>query len=536
LIPRPVRRALVLIAFIVPTIAQAQPAADSVLQRMRSIGLDSSQLPPLAGVLLDSIGPRLTGSPALAAAQRWLVRTYRGWGIDAWNERYGTWRGWRRGVSHVDLVSPRVRSLDAMMVAYSPGTGGRPRTAGVVILPHFDDSTQFVRWLPRARGKLVLVSAPFESCRPSSEWAQEGTAEERARHDSTRLALLREWGTRDVRGTGYSMSLGGGELGLRLERAGAAGLLTSRPKDAWGTREIFETYNRRAPVLSLGCEDYGLVFRLAERDRHPRLRFVLESERLGEQPVFNTLAIIPGGEKRDEYVMLSAHLDSWDGGSGATDNGAGSLVMLEAMRILQRAYPHPRRTILVGHWSGEEVGLRGSRAFVEDHPDVVRHVHALINHDNGTGRVTKLTALGIPDAADHLRDWLAKLPAPLRGQVEFGGLGLPSTGGTDDFAFNCAGVPIFGTGAVSWDYGPYTWHTERDTYDKLVFGDLAQKATVTAMLVSLASEDATTIDRARIDVAWLAARGRLGPHAPPSLTDWPSCGAPSPRRTVPRLK
>lgn len=370
--------------------AQPNSAVDPVITHMRALGLDSSRTRELAQALFDSLGPRLTGSPDIARAQNWLLQQYRSWGIDARNEPYGTWRGWRRGYSHIDLIEPRVRSLDGVMVAFSPGTNGKVLSAGTIILPRFHDSTAFVQWLPAARGKLVLASAPRSSCRPSDDWARNATPASKARNDSARAELAREWGGRDVRGSGYSLALGGGELGLRLEAGGAAGLITSRPKDSRGAREIFETYNVRTPTISLGCEDYGLVFRLTEANQQPRLRLDLDAELLGERPVFNTIATIRGTEKPDEYVLLSAHFDSWDGGSGATDNGTGTLTVLEAMRILRRAYPKPRRTIVVGHWSGEEVGLVGSRAFSEDHPEIIRGLHALFNQDNGTGRIQSM--------------------------------------------------------------------------------------------------------------------------------------------------
>jgi carboxypeptidase Q len=522
------------------------PTNDPVLQRIWAIGMDSSHTMELATVLFDSLGPRLMGAPDTKRAQDWLVKTYTSWGIDAKNEQYGTWRGWRRGHSHIDLVSPRLRTLEATMVGYSPGTGGKDVTAEAIILPRFADSSAFVKWLPQAKGKLVLVSAPLPSCRPPEDWAQFATPESRERMDSLRAAVQREWGGRNVRGTGYSLALGGGELGLRLDQAGIAGLLTSRPKQALGTREIFETYNTVSPTLSLSCEDYGLVFRLTERGDRPRVRMNLDAQLLGEQPVFNTIATIKGSEKPNEYVMLSAHFDSWDGSSGATDNGTGTLTMLEAMRILRQVYPQPKRTILVGHWTGEEEGEVGSKAFYEDHPDVMRGLQALFNQDNGTGRIVRMAAGGLPDADVHIRQWLDKLPTVFKDQIQYGGVGFPAGGGSDDFSFGCAGLPAFGLGALGWNYSNETWHTDRDTYDKVVFDDLKANATLTAMLVYLASEDPTMIARDRADLAKVAEemQARMAASSTPnaragrgfrSPTTWPVC-EPAPRTTKPRLK
>ncbi|MBV9881365.1 MAG: M20/M25/M40 family metallo-hydrolase [Gemmatirosa sp.] len=540
-----------------PLAAQTFPTDDPVLKRIWTLGMDSSHTGQLAHVLFDSIGPRLTGTPLHKAANDWLVSTYKSWGVDARNEKVGTWRGWRRGWSHIDLVTPRVRSLEGTMLGYSPGTGGKPVTMGTIVLPRFADSTEFVRWLPQAKGKLVLVSAPQPTCRTTDEITQFATPATKARYDSARAALRAEWGGRNVRGTGYSLALGGGELGLRLEQGGAGGLLTSRPKDALGTVEIFETYNTKTPAIALSCEDYGLVFRLTEHGDKPTLRLDLDAQLLGEQPTFNTVAEIKGSEKPDEYVMLSAHFDSWDGSSGATDNGTGTLTMLEAMRLLRTVYPKPKRTILVGHWTGEEEGEVGSKAFTEDHPEVLAGLQALFNQDNGTGRVVRMGGGGLPNAAEHIGTWLDRIPTELKTQVNFGGAGFPAGGGSDDFSFACSGLPAFGLGALSWNYGNVTWHTNRDTYDKVVFDDLKSNATLTAMLAYLASEDPTKITRERIDLAAAAAaqqqqqaRAAQQPNANAAGAGrgagggrgfgggprtWPVC-VKAPRTTEPRLK
>jgi hypothetical protein len=573
---------------VVPQLAAAQtfPTNDPTLKRIWSLGMDSSHTYQLSEVLFDSLGPRLMGAPNLKSAQDWLVKSYQSWGIDAKNEQYGTWRGWRRGHSHIDLVEPRIRSLEGTMVGYSPGTGAKDVTAAVVVLPRFKDSTEFVRWLPQAKNKLVLVAAPMPTCRPPEDWTQNATPESALRMDSLVVATQAEWnparggnvapGGGGVRGTGYSLALGGGTLAMRLEQGGVAGVITSRPKlsfripnpnaaagaggrggfgggapngtGGWGTMEIFETYNTKAPTIALSCEDYGLVFRLAENHQNPKLRLNLDAQLLGEQPVFNTVARIPGTEKPNEYVMLSAHFDSWDGSSGATDNGTGTVTMMEAMRILKQAYPHPKRTILVGHWSGEEEGEVGSSAFREDHPEVMKGLQALFNQDNGTGRIVRMSAGGLPDADVHIRGWLDKIPTELKTQIQYGGVGGPAGGGSDDFSFSCAGLPAFGLGALSWDYNNYTWHTDRDTFDKIVFDDLKSNATLTAMLVYLASEDPTMIARINPD----SARAALAASAPAAATaaastagrgrggvggprPWPQC-AKAPRVTNPRLR
>ncbi len=196
--------------------------------------------------------------------------------------------------------------------------------------------------------------------------------------------------------------------------------------------------------------------------------------------------------------MLSAHFDSWDGGTGATDNGTGTLVMMEAMRILKLVYPNPKRTILVGHWGSEEQGLNGSRAFVEDHPEIIPNIQALFNQDNGTGRVVNISGQGFLHAYDFIGRWLARVPNNIRQHIETKFPGSPGGGGSDYASFVAAGVPAFSLSSNSWSYGSYTWHTNRDTYDKIVFDDVQSNAILTAILIYMACEDESKTSRERI--------------------------------------
>jgi carboxypeptidase Q len=504
-----------------PSAAQTFPTDDPVLRRIWALGMDSSQTYRLAQVLLDSIGPRLTGTPGQRAGNEWLLKTYQAWGIRARNEQYGTWRGWDRGPTHVDLVAPRRRSLEGTMLAWSPGT--RAAVQGpVAILPDVRDAADFQRWLPQARGKFVLVSAPQPTCRPDDNWRQHADSTSFQRMRAERAASLAAWTARVGRTASASDStpaLAARSLPGKLERAGALVIVTNLWSSGWGVDKIFNARTEQVPTIDLSCEDYGLVFRLAQHNQGPVLRLQAESRALGEVPVFNTIAEMRGTERPDEYVMMSAHFDSWDAASGATDNGTGTITMLEAMRILRQAYPSPKRTILVGHWSGEEQGLIGSRAFAADHPEVVRGLQALFNQDNGTGRVVNISGSGLVAASGNYARWLAKLPSEItRHFTNVSFPGNPPGGGSDHASFICHGAPAFGLGALSWDYGTYTWHTNRDTFDKIVFDDLKNNATLVAMLVYLASEDAERVPRDRRIVAANPQTGSPGA--------WPVCQAP----------
>jgi hypothetical protein len=383
----------------------------------------------------------------------------------------------------VDLISPRVRSLEGMMLAWSPGTNGKPVQGPVVVLPMAADTAAFTAMLPQVKGKFVLASAPQPTCRPDDNWQRWA---EPASFD--RLKAQRDSITKDFDKRLAAAGARGGTLHKKLEQAGALGVLTSLWSQGWGVTKIFSTTAEKVPVFDVSCEDYGLLWRLAERNQGPVVRVTADAQFLGEQPVFNTVAELKG-EKADEYVMLSAHFDSWDGGSGATDNGTGTITMMEALRLLKLAYGTPKRTILVGHWGGEEQGLNGSHAFVEDHPEVVKGLQALFNQDNGTGRIANVSTSGFLGAVPNYTQWLAQLPSQLTQGLTISLPGSPAGGGSDHASFVCAGAPGFSLGATGWNYGDYTWHTGRDTYDKIVFDDLKKNATMTAMLAYLAAED-----------------------------------------------
>jgi carboxypeptidase Q len=489
--------------------AQTLPTSDPMLARIWAQGMDSSQTYRLMQTLTDSIGPRLTGSPGMNAGEDWLVSMYTKWGIVSRKEQYGTWLGWRRGIAHVDLISPRVRSLEAALLAWSGGTKGKPSEGSTVLLPDLADSAAYEAWYAAAKGKFVLISPAEPTCRPDSSYKRYALPETFTKMTKERNDAKLAWQARVTR-TGYS----GRDLPRRLEAAGARGVVTSYWSQGWGVQKLFQGRTITIPTLDLSCEDYGLVFRLTENEQAPVLRVTADAEFQGDVPVFNVIGEIRGSEKPDEYVVLSAHFDSWDGSSGATDNGTGTITMLEAMRILKTVYPNPRRTILVGHWGGEEQGLNGSRAFAEDHPEVVGGLQALFNQDNGTGRVTSVGAAGIIGASPYLAKWFARMPTEITGKVTLGFPGGPAGGGTDNASFACFVTPAFGLGSLDWEYGTYTWHTNRDTFDKVVFDEIRNNATMTAMLAYQASEEPDKLPRdARV----------MGPGRDGRQQTWPEC-------------
>jgi carboxypeptidase Q len=511
---RPFRSAAVAFALLLgASVADAQtlPVNDPVLRAIWAQGMDSSRATDLAQALMDSIGPRLNGSPAHLAANNWAVARLRSWGVDARNEQYGTWRSWRRGITHLDLVTPRVRSLEATMLAWSPGVRGKVQ-AKVVILPDLADSVALAQWAGANKDAFVLTSVAQPTCRPDSSFREFARPATWDRMVADRNTARDAWNARVTK-------LGGAAVVQRvLDRAGVKGILTNTWSQGWGVDKIFGTRVERTPALDVSCEDYGLLFRLAERNQGPVVRLEAEAEMLGEQPVYNTVGMIRGSTLPDEYIVLSAHYDSWDAGSGATDNGTGSTVMLEAMRILRAVYPNPKRTIMIGLWGGEEQGLNGSRAYAAAHPEVVTGLQALFNQDNGTGRVENISASGLIGPETAWASWISRLPTEVSRDFKITFPGSPAGGGSDNASFVCYGAPSFGLGSLNWEYFLYTWHTNRDTYDKVVFDEIRNNAVLAASLAYLASEHPEKLARAKR----VMPPGRDG--AP---TQWPACTAPA---------
>jgi hypothetical protein len=277
-----------------------------------------------------------------------------------------------------------------------------------------------------------------------------------------------------------------------------AGILINRWSLGWGVDKIQSAGGGPGPQFDMSCEDYGLLARLAAHGQHPRVHALADGKLAPtESPVYNTVAEIKGSEHPDQYVVLSAHLDSWDAGSGATDNGTGTIVMLEAMRLLKLAYPHPKRTIIAGHWSGEEEGDIGSTAFVTDHPEVLKGLQASFTQDNGTGNIDTVDTEGFLDAPAAFARWMSRMPLDLTHSITIDLPGYAENEDSDSDAFACRDAPGFFLTSADWDYTDYTWHTNRDTYDKISFDDVKRNATLIALLAYEASEDPVQLSRAR---------------------------------------
>jgi len=463
-----------------PAYVRRTPPTDAGIQKIWAEGMLASQAGELAQVLLDSIGQRLTGSPNMDRAQDWLMATYAKWGVAARKEQYGTWNSWRRGPAFAQIVAPRSKPLDATMLSWSGNTAGRWVEGDVILLKPYRTDEEFEGWLPSVRGKIVLASAPRLSCRMPEQVAAFATPEGIQALTADQAQLTAAFAGLTQRADSFYK---------RVKQAGALAVFESNWSNYPGINKIFGSpKNGAITTLDIGCEDYGMLFRLALNNQGPKVRVMAESESLGERPVFNVIGEIKGATKPSEYVVLSAHFDSWEGHSGATDNATGNITMLEAMRILQTVYPKPARTILVGHWSGEEQGLNGSGSFAEDHPEIASGLQFAFNQDNGTGRIVSLGPSVLPENGPRLAKYLSAMPSALTQWIRMQPPG-PYGGGSDHVSWLCRGAPAVGLNALSWDYSYTTWHTNKDSFDKVVIEDLRNNATLTAMLVYMASED-----------------------------------------------
>ena len=454
-----------------------------IVQNFVNEAQNNSQLESMAHDFLDGIGPRLIGTPEMLAANNWTAEKMKSWGIDAELQQFGTWKGWQRGITHVDMVYPRVKSLVATQLAWSPATK-KAVEAEVAILPKVSSKAAFDQWLPSAKGKVILM-AQYQKVGRSDEQIKEFATPELLE----KLKSEKEQASKDfkeyIKNIGYDNTT----LPEALEKAGAAGIAISNWTGIMGANRIFGAKTKKIPMFDLELEDYGMLYRMAESGMKPRIQLEIQSKTLPDSPSFNTIGIIKGKEKPNEYVILSAHLDSWDGAQGATDNGTGVLTMLETIRILKKYYPNNKRTIIVGLWASEEQGLNGSRAFVADHPEIMKGVQAVFNQDNGTGRIIDISGQGFVDSYKYIGKWLNAAPKNIKDQVKSTFPGTPGGGGSDHASFVAAGLPGFSLSALNWGYFGYTWHTTKDTFDKIVFDEVKNNVILTATLAYMASED-----------------------------------------------
>lgn len=513
----------------VPAWEQPQPAVENIdytmYARIREEGLQHSHVMEYGSALADDIGPRLTGSPNMAKANAWTRDQLTAMGcvnahLDDWGE-FGM--GWQQLNTWVRMTSPDTAVFIAQATPWSPSTNGP--VSGEAVYVNIQDEKDFDQYKGKLAGKIVLLGEMRE-VPPVDKALFE-------RYSEKELEDIAEYPTGDARGAAdYQTRLKAYIARSRMsdkiatfladEKAAAVIRPSRDAKDGGGSGgTIFDDngaalgrtpYKRetavKVPVVVMAIESYGRVYRLLQAHVPVTIEMDVETKFTGDhEHGYDTIAEIPGTdpELKDQVVMVGGHLDSWIAGTGATDNGAGTIVAMEVMRILKALDVHPRRTIRIALWSGEEEGLFGSRGYVKEHfgyaaplttpeqmalPEFLRATGPLelkpdqklisgyFNLDNGSGKVRGI----------YLQENAAVLPIFTQWMAPLKDLGVTTitmrnTGGTDHLSFDAVGIPGFQFIQDPLDYETRTHHSNQDVFERLQPGDLKQAAVVEAIFV-----------------------------------------------------
>jgi carboxypeptidase Q len=496
-----------------------EPVNAEMNSRIREEGMNHSQVMDIAFHLTDISGPRLAGSPGLKRAQDWAVNALKTWGMTgAKRESWGKFgKGWEVQKNYAAMTVPYYHAIIAIPKAWTPGTNGPIK--GEVILIKADTTTDLDKYKGKLAGKVVIMdAAPLpENTVGRSDMARY-TDEQ-----LTEMAKATMGGARGQGGPGRRGGAGGpggnpfaAALRQRALRAAMgdfliqekAALVLSQARGTDGTvfttngASYADTAKAVSPELETSAEDYQRILRLVKAGQKVEMEADIKTEFFTKDlDGYDVVGEIQGTDPKlkEQVVMIGGHLDSWHAATGATDNAAGSAVMLEAMRILSRIGYHPKRTIRIALWSMEEQGLFGSRGYVKNHfgdpatmalkPEQAK-LSAYYNLDNGTGKIRGIYLQGDSAARDIFQAWLNPFKDLGAGTVT-----ISNTGGTDHQSFDAVGLPGFQFIQDSMDYMSRTHHSNQDTYDRLVEADLKQAATIVASFVYHTSERKEMIPR-----------------------------------------
>ena len=447
------------------------PIAEMDAKILEQVKADEPELKKNLAYLADRIGPRLTGSAKLEQASHWTEQQFKAAGLlNAHLEPWTIEKTWSRGTATGRVVSPAEQQLTLAAYGWSPSTKGTVRAQVIGIKAEkLEDLDQYKGKL---KGAIVLVGSPGDLVAPQNPLL---TPFDRM---SIPIALpkpLAEAGNLDE----YIQLLR--ETTRLLDNEGTAAILMG--PDKWYGLLNLSTTNRdykegKAPTASLTRENHALLWRLLEGGAVEAEINIQNSFSEKSAEVYNTVAEIRGGEKPDEVVIIGAHLDSWDLGTGATDNGTGSMAVLEAARALQKLAPKPKRTIRFVLFAGEEQGLNGSHAYVKAHKNELGKLSGVLVHDSGTGKVLTVGLMANYAA----RETIDRALYPLAKAKDIG-LAEPSLrteGGSDHVPFDEAGVPALWCVQDNADYDK-THHSQADTLDRVRWDDLTEGAQVLAV-------------------------------------------------------
>jgi hypothetical protein len=460
------------------------------IYRIKEEGLQRSKVMEIESYLTDVYGPRLTNSPEIKEAGEWAQKTMKEWGLT--NVHAETWpfgRGWQNKRMVAVAVTPRAYPLIAYSKPWTPGTNG-PVT-GEAVLAAINNEGDFATWKGKLRGKFVLtmamrdVPAHFEA--PGHRYTDAELADL-----SKQPALGRGRGRGNFQAqqdfnrkrTQFFVDEGVAAL-LDFSRGDGGTVFVQAPQGVSRDPKA----PPQPPQVTLAVEHYGRIVRTLEKKIPVTLQMDIDNKFFDDdQNAFNIVGDIQGTDKADEVVMLGGHFDSWASGTGATDNAAGSAVMMEAMRILKASGVKLRRTVRIGLWGGEEEGLLGSKEYIKAHygdpatmqlkqPDHSKFA-GYFNVDNGTGQIRGVYLQGNEAVAPIFQAWME----PFR-NMGMTTLTIDNTGGTDHLSYDAVGLPGFQFIQDDVEYNSRTHHSNMDVYERIQAQDMMRNAVIVASFV-----------------------------------------------------
>lgn len=502
------------LAAIIAASATAQSVDKTATAKIIDQGINHSEVMVTAEHLDDVIGPRLTNSPGMRKAEAWTQSRFKDWGLaNVHKEAFDFGRGWWIERSSVRMLTPRPIQLVAIPVAWTPATNG-PISAPIIVAP-IAKLRDFDKWKGKLAGKIVLISMPDTGSEPKEAPFQRLSNEDLGKLDEFEQPRYDPDASNRVEKR-LTFAL---KLDAFLKSEGAVAWARESYRDAklvTGEGYLFTRDETPAlPGVELAAEDYRRLARLAKAGDAPTLEIdsVVHFDD-SDAKAYNIIAEIPGSDPKAGYVMAGAHLDSWVAGDGAADNGAGTAMIMEAARILTATGIKPKRTIRFALWAGEEQGLLGSRAYVEQHlatrggpndPPLTGlatyfgwssrwpitpkpgwgDLAAYFNLDNGSGKVRGIYVENNPAVVPIFREWLAPF-----GPMGASSVVIQKTGGTDHVFMQAVGVPGFQFIQDPLDYESRVHHSSIDTFDHLKGDDMRQASTILAsFLLDAANAD-----------------------------------------------
>ncbi len=539
---RAIALSLILSLFALPLIAQTSESDSAIRDRIRKEGMEHSQIMKTMHMLTDVYGPRLTGSPNHKRSAEWAIKQMSDWGLQ--NAHLEPWAfghpGWLNERLTAHLISPVKDVLSCEVLAWTPGTrGGVRANAHQLILPERPSQVQLTAFFEKekanVRGRIVMVgkhtTLPVNLNPPAKRQTDEQAAQRYG--PNSRPFVFPTPSPTPTPAPGAPKPLTARQIDEQVDIFLKQNGARIRVNDAGREFRQIRAFNNRTfdvnkvlPTIVMSNEDYGRITRILADGTLVTLEFDIVNRAYPEgKTSYNTVAEIPGTDKADEVIMLGGHLDSWHAATGATDNAIGCAIMMEAARILQTLGLRPRRTIRVALWSGEEQGLLGSQAYVKEHfgsfenpKPAYQKFGGYFNIDSGTGRTRGAGVFGPPEAASILR----KILEPFKGDGVVGAIASRSRslGGSDNTSFSQAGLPGIGMGQDPIEYNSHTWHTNLDTYERIIEDDVKKNAVTVAWSVyQLAMRDELLPRFAKADM----------PPLPPATPADPAQPKPQPR-------